>query len=103
MSNSDNLQLRIWTLIGQIPSGKVTTYGKLAALAGCPNHARYVGGLLKNLPKDSKLPWHRVINASGQISFPYQSEAYKTQHSKLMDEGVIFNGRKVSFAAFGWP
>lgn len=103
MSNDNELQLRIWTLIGQIPAGKVTTYGELAKLAGYPNHARYVGGLLKNLPKDTKLPWHRVINASGQISFPYQSEAYKTQHTKLTVEGVIFKGRKISLITFRWP
>lgn len=102
MADVEELQLKLWTLIGHIPSGKVTTYGKLAAMAGYPTHARYVGGLLKKLPKDTRLPWHRVVNASGQISFPYNSLAYRAQHAKLINEGICFNGRKINLSLYGW-
>ncbi|MGB3621000.1 MAG: MGMT family protein, partial [Ketobacter sp.] len=59
---SKNILLQV---IASIPKGKVSTYGGVAALAGMPRHARYVGTVLKNLPAGSKIPWHRVVNSKG--------------------------------------
>jgi methylated-DNA-protein-cysteine methyltransferase-like protein len=92
----------IWQVVSSIPKGRVVTYGQVAKLAGCPNHARYVGATLKNLPKDSKLPWHRVINAKGNISFPLNSEAYQKQQLLLEAEGIIFNSTKISLKRYSW-
>ena len=61
---------KVWQIVHDIPSGHVATYGQIAILAGLPGHARYVGTVLKNLPSQSRLPWHRVVNAKGCISFP---------------------------------
>lgn len=84
----------IWQIVSAIPKGKVATYGQVAKLAGYPGHARYVGFTLRNLPKDTDLPWHRVINAQGKLSFPPESDSYKKQKSRLEDEGVVFiNGK----------
>ena len=60
-------------LLMQIPRGRVTTYGQLAAAAGFPRAARLAGFALKNTPPKMKLPWHRVLNAQGKISFPPRS------------------------------
>lgn len=85
---------KIWQIIHSIPPGRVATYGQVARLAGLPGYARYVGTVLKNLPADSRLPWHRVINASGRISFPHGSEQYNRQKQLLEEEGIVFvNGR----------
>ena len=59
---------RIWQVVAMIPKGKVASYGQLARLAGMPRHARLVGRTLSNLPKGSKLPWHRVVNSQLHIS-----------------------------------
>ena len=84
----------VYTHIHQIPFGHTMSYGQIARLAGYPNHARQVGKTLKNLPKDTQLPWHRVINAQGKISFPQDSEQYNEQLKRLQNEGVaIKNGR----------
>ena len=80
--------------------GKVCTYGKVAQLAGLPHHARYVGSVLKQLPSNSKLPWHRVINSKGQISFPEDSEKWLVQRNKLQQEGVEFIANRVSLSRF---
>ncbi|GLT18228.1 mgmt family protein [Vibrio zhanjiangensis] len=64
----DQFLIQIFAVIHQIPRGKVATYGDIAALAGYPGYARHVGKALGNLPKDSKLPWFRVINSQGKIS-----------------------------------
>lgn len=86
----------IWQLIAAIPHGKVATYGQIAKLAGYPGHARYVGYTLRKLPKDTKLPWHRVVNAQGKISFPFASDAYVTQRDLLIKEGIEFTNCKLS-------
>lgn len=100
----DNLTLneRIWQVIAAIPSGRVATYGQVAKLAGCPNHARYVGTTLKHLPADSTLPWYRVINARGEISFAKESPAYQRQKALLEAEGVVFIGAKVRLSRYGF-
>lgn len=92
----------IWQIVAAIPQGRVSTYGQIARIAGYPNHSRQVGSTLKNLPKGTKLPWHRVINAQGKISFPEDSEPYRLQRRRLEEEGVVFKGGKVPLREYGW-
>lgn len=86
---------RIWQVVAMIPKGKVATYGQVAALAGMPTHARLVGRTLSNLPKRSKLPWHRVINAGLRISLREGSDGHLLQRKRLETEGVEFVGPRV--------
>jgi len=92
----------VYQLVAAIPKGKVTSYGQIAKLAGYPNHARIVGNILKNLPSDTSLPWHRVINAQGKISFPQNSDAYQRQRLLLEKEGVSFKNSKVISQHLAW-
>ena len=55
-------------IVGQIPCGKVTTYGHIAALAGWPSHSRMVGRTLRYTPECASLPCHRVVNAVGRTA-----------------------------------
>jgi len=102
ISNPEQLRERIWQVVHSIPRGRVTSYGRVAALAGLPRAARLVGRVLAQLPKDSKLPWHRVINASGRLTFAEGSAAWKRQHARLLDEGVIFRGSRIDIKQCGW-
>ena len=79
-----------------IPKGRVATYGQVADLAAMPRHARLVGRTLRELPKGTKLPWHRVINASLKISLPPDSGSYELQRKRLLTEGVAFVGQRVA-------
>lgn len=91
-------QERVWRIVSQIPPGSVATYGQIAALAGMPTHARLVGRILSTLPADTRLPWHRVVNATGKITNP----AKQRQQSLLANEGVsLINGR-ISLREYGW-
>lgn len=92
---------RIFQVIFQIPKGRVATYGQVAELAGLPRAARLVGTTLKKLPKGSKLPWHRVINASGKISLPMEGGGSK-QQSRLEDEGIALINGKIRLKIYGW-
>jgi len=99
---ADRLKETIWQIVAAIPPGRVATYGQVARLAGYPSHARYVGHTLKNLPAGSKLPWFRVVNGRGQLSFPVNSQSWRRQKSKLEAEGVVFIGEGFSLKTFQW-
>ncbi len=58
----------IYAVVSRIPAGRVATYGQVARLAGMPGHARLVGYALHALPDNTRVPWHRVVNATGRIS-----------------------------------
>ena len=84
---------RIYEVVSRIPRGRVCTYGEVARLAGLAGHARQVGYALHALPEDSRLPWHRVINAKGEISRRSWPGADEVQRLRLEDEGVAFDDR----------
>lgn len=91
MSISDENRERFYIVLANIPSGKVLSYGQLAELSGNPRKARWAGQMLSKLPHNSSLPWHRVVNAKGHISFPQGSDAYEHQRSLLENEGIEFS------------
>ncbi len=93
---------RIWKAVEQIPKGRVASYGQIAREAGFPGNARLVGYALHALPKGSKVPWQRVINSRGEISFPRRSQSFLRQYKLLKKEGVIFVGGKTDLREFGW-
>lgn len=92
---------RIWQTIAGIPAGRVASYGQVALLAGLPGRARLVGRALRETPDDVELPWHRVLNASGRLAFPVDSESYREQRTRLLSEGVLFSGGRIDLARFG--
>lgn len=97
MSETDpQLEFRqaVYQIIASIPKGKVTSYGQVAKMAGYPSHSRHVGKLLSKLPRDSKLPWYRVLNSQRKISLP--PGAYERQEQKLLNEGIEFVGARVA-------
>jgi len=93
---------QLYQTIAAIPHGKVASYGQLAALAGQAGAARWVGWCLQNLPKDSSLPWHRVITASGKLGFPPATESFLRQCEKLQQEGIRLKNHKVPMKVYQW-
>ncbi|MEM7080354.1 MAG: MGMT family protein [Pseudomonadota bacterium] len=87
---------QVWQVVSMIPKGKVATYGQVAALIGLPSHSRFVGTTLRHLPKGSKLPWYRVLNAGLKSSLTGGAKA--RQHRLLRAEDVTFIGDKVAKA-----
>ena len=93
---------RIWKAVAEIPYGEVASYGGIARRAGAPRRARFVGHALKVAPDALKLPWHRVLNAQGRISFPPRSKPWREQRKRLEAEGVTFIGGRVDLRRYGW-
>jgi methylated-DNA-protein-cysteine methyltransferase related protein len=92
----------ILAVVRQIPRGRVSTYGAVAARAGLPRQARLVGRVLSTLPSGSRVPWQRVVAAGGRIAFPAGSESRSRQISKLQAEGVAAVGGRVDLEQHGW-
>lgn len=93
---------KIWHIVAMIPRGSVSSYGKVADLAGLPGRARYVSKALKSAPEHLSLPWHRVLNSQGQISFEKNSAAFQEQMELLRIEGVVVNCGKVRLSEVEW-
>jgi len=98
---SPPLYSRIYAVVRQIPVGKVTTYGQIAALVGGCS-AQMIGFALAALKPGTDVPWQRVINRQGKVSLRAGAGG-ALQRQLLEDEGVVFgpDGR-TDFAAFGW-
>lgn len=94
---------RIMAVINRIPRGRVSTYGRIADAAGLPRRARLVGTVLRQAPASARLPWHRVLNASGRSSFPQGSDGWQEQRRRLEAEAVVFIGERVDLRRHGWP
>ena len=106
--NPKQFQSIVWEIARQVPSGKVTTYGQIAAMIPPPGSLnlkdyeafgpRWVGGAMANCPDD--VPWQRVINSQGKIS---QRPGAEKQRLLLLEEGVEFDARdKLDFDLYGW-
>lgn len=95
---------RVHEAVRAIPTGRVSSYGTIAAIAARPRAARGVGRVLRQLSERSDVPWWRVINARGEISIPRSGHARPLQRALLEDDGVVFGETgRVDMSVFGWP
>jgi methylated-DNA-protein-cysteine methyltransferase-like protein len=104
MSASANRYERIYSIVARIPRGRVATYGQVARLAGFAGHARLVGYALSALNEGSRIPWHRVVNATGRISSRGDGGPMSIlQRLRLERECVRFDaGHCISLELFRW-
>ena len=90
-------------MVRGIPKGKVATYGQVADMAGLPGQARQVGYALHALESGSDLPWHRVINARGEVSQRSEAGWDGFQRQLLEEDGVVFGlGGRVDLERYRW-
>jgi len=109
-SNRDVFNIQVWEIVKQIPSGRVSTYGQIAAMIPPPEGvtpqsykafgARWVGGAMAACPQG--VPWQRVINSQGKISLR-KGDGPNVQQELLEEEGVEFDDRqRVNLSRYGW-
>jgi methylated-DNA-protein-cysteine methyltransferase-like protein len=98
----DNFAEQVYAYVAQIPSGRVMTYGQLAALCGSARAARIVGGIAHFGPEG--LPWHRVVNKQGGLASGYYG-GRSEQARQLEAEGVVVSDdyRVDVDALLWWP
>ncbi len=98
--NAISFSERLVRLAGAIPTGKVTTYGRLARAAGAgPMAARSITAILGKAYESgiTDIPFHRIVYADGSI---WVSEAYRKKRLALYKkEGIELdkNDRIVNF------
>jgi methylated-DNA-protein-cysteine methyltransferase related protein len=94
----------ICAVIRRIPKGWVATYGQVAAMAGLPRRARLVGHVLQHLDPATKIPWHRVVNAKGEVSYSLSRNGGDALQQRLLEkEGVEFDDRnRFNLERFRW-
>src|SRR4051812_46423836 len=102
MSAPTEFTKKVLAVIKKIPKGKVATYGQIAKLAGSPHGARGVVWILHSSSVNHDLPWHRVINSKGRISFPEMSDQWFRQKSLLEKEGIEFDDGSVNLKIYSY-
>lgn len=95
---------RVYAMVARIPRGQLATYGQIADLIGAWGCARQVGWALRRLPLPSDLPWHRVVNARGQISLSLAREGSDWIQAELLrDEGIpVDRDGRLPLASHRW-
>ena len=94
----DRLIYEILSAVGEIPEGKVATYGQIARLIGRDKNARLVGRALSRAELYGDYPCHRVVNHAGRLAPGWPAQALL-----LAREGVsLKDGRRVDLARFQW-
>lgn len=94
----DSLIYEILSVIGEIPEGKVASYGRIAALVGRDKNARLVGKVCSMSGFYGEYPCHRVVNSSGRLV-----PGWPEQRILLMAEGVEFTDNdRVDMKKYRW-
>jgi methylated-DNA-protein-cysteine methyltransferase-like protein len=103
-----NFYEQVYAVVRRIPRGKVTSYGRIAAMLGAPNAARAVGYALRALkdkddPNFEPVPWQRVINSQGRISIVNREHGAQRQAELLREEGIeVSNELRVDLETYLW-
>ena len=92
----------IYDVVKQIPSGRVATYGQVAALAGNKKWSRVVGYALHANPDPEHIPCHRVVNRLGEVSKAFAFGGENRQITLLESEGVELDGNRVKLEKYRW-
>jgi methylated-DNA-protein-cysteine methyltransferase related protein len=95
---------RIYVTVKQIPFGKVATYGQIADLSGLYGKPRLVGYALFRVDLEDDVPWHRVINSKGEISYSSQRRGGDYLQKILLEkEGIEFKSNgKIDLNRYRW-
>ena len=104
LSRGDEAVERICAVVRRIPLGWVATYGQVAAMAGMPRRARLVGRVLQHLGPTTEIPWHRVVNAKGEVSYSLSRNGGDiVQRALLEKEGIRFDkGNRLDLERCRW-
>lgn len=94
MKTASEFRRRVLAAVRRIPSGRVATYGDIAALAGSPRAWRAVGTVMREC-RDPAVPCHRVIGAGGAIGGYGGSLHLKRE--LLRAEGLDVGARRVRY------
>lgn len=85
----------VYDVVRQIPKGRATSYGAIAAYLGAKRGARMVGWAMGNSFTQHELPAHRVVNKQGELSARHLFETPTTMQERLESEGVVVKDDRI--------
>lgn len=94
----------VYEVTRQIPKGRVTSYGAIAACLGTKLSARMVGWAMNGAGKvKPKVPAHRVVNRIGMLSGKHHFSPPGSMQKALKQEGInVRNDKIVDFEKHFW-
>jgi methylated-DNA-protein-cysteine methyltransferase-like protein len=94
----------VFEVARQIPKGKVTSYGAIAACLGTKLSARMVGWAMNGAHKvRPKVPAHRVVNRNGMLTGKHHFSTPTQMEKLLKKEGIkVENDAIVDFEKHFW-
>lgn len=93
---------KVYTVVRQVPYGRVTSYGAIANYLGAPRSARMVGYAM-NLSHDKDVPAHRVVNRNGLLTGKFHFAGIHLMQQLLESEGVrVVNDAVQDFDRLFW-
>ncbi len=94
----------VYEVARQIPKGRVTSYGAIAACLGTKSSARMVGWAMNGAGKvRPKVPAHRVVNRIGMLSGKHHFSPPGSMEERLKKEGIkVKNDQVVDFNTLFW-
>ena len=78
----------VYEKVREIPKGRVSTYGTIAAALGPPRASRAVGYALHSNPSPGVIPCHRVVNREGRLAPAFAFGGPDIQRMLLEEEGI---------------
>jgi len=102
--NDESFFELVFEVVRQIPKGKVTSYGAIAACLGTKSSARMVGWAMNGAGKvKPKVPAHRVVNRIGMLSGKHHFSPPGSMEKSLKKEGIkVKNDKIVDFEKHFW-
>ena len=94
---------QVYDVARQIPKGRVTTYGAIAAYLGTRMSARMVGWAMNGAHTMKDIPAHRVVNRNGMLSGKMHFATPTRMEELLKKEKVtVLNDQVVDFSKKFW-
>ncbi len=95
---------KVYEIVRQIPSGRVSSYGAIARAIGSPQAGRMVGWAVnKSFSNKEFLPAHRVVNRNGLLTGKHHFGGQNTMEQLLIAEGIqIKDNQIIDFEKVFW-
>jgi methylated-DNA-protein-cysteine methyltransferase related protein len=103
-TSDDNFFSLVYEVARQIPKGRVTSYGAIAAALGTKSSARMVGWAMNGCHRvKPKVPAHRVVNRNGMLTGKHHFNPPGIMEELLKKEGIkVKNDQVVEFKQLFW-
>ena len=100
----ENFFALVFEVARQIPKGRVTSYGAIAACLGAKSSARMVGWAMNGAGRERpKVPAHRVVNRNGMLTGKHHFSPPGMMEQLLKKEGIkVKNDQVQNFTKLFW-